>query len=111
MNFMNPLLNMGKSLLKEESSHYLKNLIKVLVNKSIMNKVEYVSLLYVGTSFGYMPRSGINGSSGRTVPIFLGTTRLISRVAVPACHPISNGGMFLFHNIPVSMCCHLSFLT
>jgi hypothetical protein len=64
---MNPLLIMEKTLLKQESSHYLKNLIKVLVNKSIMIKVEHVSLLYVGTSFMYMPRSGIDGSSGRTV--------------------------------------------
>ena len=27
-------------------------------NKAAMNIVEYVSLLYVGASFGYMPRSG-----------------------------------------------------
>jgi len=32
-----------------------------------MNIVEHVSLLYVGTSFGYMPRSGIAGPSGRTM--------------------------------------------
>ena len=36
-----------------------------------MNIVEHVSLLYVGTSFGYMPRSGIAGSSGRTMSNFL----------------------------------------
>jgi hypothetical protein len=30
-----------------------------------------VSLLYVGASFGYMPRSGIAGSSGRTMFNFL----------------------------------------
>jgi hypothetical protein len=29
-----------------------------------MNIVEHVSLLYVGASFGYMPRSGKAGSSG-----------------------------------------------
>ena len=29
-----------------------------------MNIVEHVSLLQVGTSSGYMPRSGIAGSSG-----------------------------------------------
>jgi hypothetical protein len=29
-----------------------------------MNIVEHVALLHVGTSSGYMPRSGIAGSSG-----------------------------------------------
>jgi hypothetical protein len=32
-----------------------------------MNKVEHVSLLHVRASSGYMPRSGIAGSSGRTM--------------------------------------------
>jgi hypothetical protein len=36
-----------------------------------MNIVEHVSLLYGGTSFVYMPRSGIAGSSGRTMSNFL----------------------------------------
>jgi hypothetical protein len=36
-----------------------------------MNIVEHVSLLYVGASFGYMPRSGIAGSSGSTMSNFL----------------------------------------
>ena len=38
-----------------------------IINKTAMNIVEQVSLLYVGSSLGYMPRSGIAGSSG---PIF-----------------------------------------
>ncbi|MBX8828414.1 DUF3704 domain-containing protein [Ochrobactrum sp. SFR4] len=29
-----------------------------------MNIVEHMSLLYVGASFGYMPKRGIVGSSG-----------------------------------------------
>jgi hypothetical protein len=33
-----------------------------------MNIVEHVSLLHVGASFGYMPRSGIAGSSVSTMP-------------------------------------------
>jgi hypothetical protein len=33
--------------------------------------VEHVSLLPVGTSSGYMPRSGIAGSSGSTMANFL----------------------------------------
>jgi hypothetical protein len=39
--------------------------------KDAMNIVEYVSLWYGGTSFGYMPRSSITWFSGRTIPNFL----------------------------------------
>jgi hypothetical protein len=35
-----------------------------IINKAAMNIVEHVVLLPVGTSSGYMPRSGIAGSSG-----------------------------------------------
>jgi hypothetical protein len=37
------------------------------INKAAMNIVEHVSLLYVGASFGNMPRSGIAGSSNITI--------------------------------------------
>ena len=37
-----------------------------IINKAPMNIVEDVSLLQVGTSSGYMPRSGIAGSSSST---------------------------------------------
>jgi uncharacterized membrane protein YccF (DUF307 family) len=43
-------------------------------------------------------------------PVFSGTTKLISRVVVPACNPTNNGGVFLFLHILTSVCCHLSFL-
>jgi hypothetical protein len=36
-----------------------------------MNIVEHVSLLYIGASFKYMPRSDIAGSSGNTISNFL----------------------------------------
>jgi hypothetical protein len=36
-----------------------------------MNIVDHMSLLYAGESFEYMPRSGIAGSSGRTIFSFL----------------------------------------
>jgi hypothetical protein len=36
-----------------------------------MNIVEHVSLLQLGSSSGYMSRSGIAGSSGSTMPNFL----------------------------------------
>ena len=38
-----------------------------IINKSDMNILEKVSLLFDGASFGYMPRNGIAGSSGRTI--------------------------------------------
>ena len=37
------------------------------INKTAMDIVEHVSLLEVGATFGYMPRSGIAGSSGSTM--------------------------------------------
>jgi hypothetical protein len=43
----------------------------VIINKAAMNIVEHVSLLPVGASSGYMPRSGIAGSSGSTILNFL----------------------------------------
>jgi hypothetical protein len=42
-----------------------------IINKAAMNIVEHVSLLQVGTSSGYMPRTGIAGSSGSTMSNFL----------------------------------------
>ena len=42
-----------------------------VINKTSMNIVEHVSLLYVGASSGYMPSSGIAGFSGSTMSNFL----------------------------------------
>ena len=43
-----------------------------ITNKAAMNIVEQVSLWCSGASFGYlMPRSGIVGSSGRSISNFL----------------------------------------
>jgi hypothetical protein len=42
-----------------------------IINRAAMNIVEHVSLLHVGTSSGYMPRSGIAGFSGNTMSNFL----------------------------------------
>jgi len=41
------------------------------INKAAMNIVEDVSLIYVGASFGDMPRSSIAGSSGNIMSNFL----------------------------------------
>jgi hypothetical protein len=42
-----------------------------IINKDALNTMEHVSLLYVGKSSGYMPRSGIAGFSGSTMSNFL----------------------------------------
>ena len=41
------------------------------IDKIAMNIAKHVSLLYVGASFGYMPRTGIVRSSGRIISSFL----------------------------------------
>jgi hypothetical protein len=45
--------------------------ILAIINKADKNIVEHVPLLHVGASSGYMPRSGITGSSGSTKYNFL----------------------------------------
>ena len=42
-----------------------------IINRAAVNIVEHVSLLHGGESSGYIPRSGIAGSSGSDVPSFL----------------------------------------
>ena len=41
------------------------------INKVAMNIVKHVSFLPVGTFSGYLPRRGIAGSSGSSMPNFL----------------------------------------
>jgi hypothetical protein len=45
--------------------------ILAIINKAAMNIVEHVSLLPVGASSGFMPRTGIAGSSRSTMSNFL----------------------------------------
>ena len=77
----------------------------------IINMVGHVSLLYVGTRFGYMLRSGKAALHVEVFPVFSGTSILISKVVVPACSPTRNGGVFLFLHILASIYCHMSFWT
>ena len=42
-----------------------------ITNKAAMNIVEHMPLWHGGASFAYMPKSGIAGSSGRTISNFL----------------------------------------
>jgi hypothetical protein len=44
---------------------------KMKGNKASMNIVEQVPLGHGGESFGFMPKSGIAGSSGRSISNFL----------------------------------------
>jgi hypothetical protein len=46
-------------------------LLLAIINKAAMNIVEHMSLLHVGASSGYMPRSGIAGSSCSPMSNFL----------------------------------------
>ena len=48
-----------------------ENRIMAITNKAAMNIEEYASLLHVGVSFQYKPRSSISGSSGSTMSNFL----------------------------------------
>jgi hypothetical protein len=67
-----------------------------IINKAGMNIVEHVPLWYGGASFGYMPKTGKAGSSGRSIPSFLRTLQIDSRVVVPVCNSTSNEGVFFF---------------
>ena len=42
--------------------HLVSFQLLAIINKAVINIVEHVSFLYVGESFGYMPRSGIAGT-------------------------------------------------
>ena len=47
-----------------------------ITNKAAMNIVEHVPLWYGKTTFGYMPKSGIIGSSGRSISSFLKNSQI-----------------------------------
>ena len=57
-----------------------------IINKVVMNIVEHVSLLPVGTSSGYMPRRGIAGSSGSTMSNFLRNRQTDCQMLGPSKH-------------------------
>jgi len=72
------------------------------------NIVEHLPLWHVGASFGYIPISGIAGSLGRSITIFLRKLQIDFQSGCTSLHPTSNGGVFLFLYI-LTMCCHLRF--
>jgi hypothetical protein len=63
----------------------------------------------VGDLLAIFPVMVLIGLQVDLLPIFGGTSRLISREVVPGCNPTSNGGVFLFLHILANMCCHLWF--
>jgi hypothetical protein len=73
--------------------------------------VEHVSLLYVGASSGYIPRSGIVGSSGRTMSNSL---KNLQTDFQSGCTTFQSHQQWrsvpLFHILD-SVCYHLSFLS
>ena len=75
-----------------------------IINKASMYIVEPVSLWYSGESFGYMPRNGMAGSWGRTIPTFLENCQIDFQSGCTSFH---------FHkqlrSVLVSMCFHLRF--
>ena len=79
-----------------------------ITNKATMNIVEHLFLWHDGASFGYIPKSGIAGSLGRSISNFLrnlqidlpnGCTSLQSQQQLKSV-PL---------HILCNMCCHLSF--
>jgi hypothetical protein len=47
-----------------------------ITDKASMNIVEYMLLWHSGTYFGYMPKSGIAQSSGRSISSFLSNLQI-----------------------------------
>ena len=75
-----------------------------------MNIVEHISYYKLEHLLGiWTGEVLLNPQVVLCLPIFWWNTRLISRVVVPARHPISNGGVFLFYHILPSICYHLNF--
>ena len=100
-HFLHPLLSEG-----EMDSFQLL----ALINKAVINIVEHVTLLHVRRSSWYLPRSSIAGSSGSILSNFLKEfPKWFPECLYWLANPSSNGGVFLFLHILVTICCHLSF--
>jgi hypothetical protein len=71
------------------------------MNKPAIKIVDHVSLRYGGVSFGYLLKSGIAGSLGRTISNFLKNCQIDFRSGCTS--PTSNGGETHFLHILPSM--------
>ena len=75
-----------------------------IINRAAMNIVVHVSLLYIRVSLGYMPRSGIAGSSGSTISNFLRSCQTDFQSGCTTLQPHQQ-----WRNVPLSLhpCQHL----
>jgi hypothetical protein len=58
-----------------------------MTNKADINIVEHVPLWHGGASLGYIPKSGIAGSSGRSIYIFLRNLQIDFHSACTSLQP------------------------
>ena len=79
--------------------------ILVIVNNAAMN-IEVLMFFQISVlgSFGYIPRTGISGSKGRSIFSFLCISILLSTVATPVCNLNNSAKRFLFLHLLPSSC-------
>ena len=85
--------------------------ILVIKNNAAMNIGVFMFFqISVLGSFGYIPRSGITGSNGRSILNFWGISILLSTVAAPICFPTDNAKGFPFLHTLTSTCLFIDLL-
>jgi hypothetical protein len=75
-----------------------------IINKVAMNIVKHMSLLQVGTSSGYKPRSGFAGSSSSTIYFAWLMDFRLTTVTGPSC---SSSVVITFPTVKVTFICLL----
>jgi len=71
--------------------------------------LEHMPLWHGGASFGYMPKSGILRSSGRSISSFVRKLQIDFQSGCTSFNSASSRGEFLFLHIFVNVCCYLRF--
>jgi len=80
-----------------------------IIKNAAKNVVEYVPLLYVGASFGYMPQSGVAGSSGSTMSNFLRNLQIDFQSTCTSLQSHQKWKSVPLSLHPHSICCDMSF--